>query len=152
MSELIVLGLKLGFLALLWLFILITGNVIRTDMFGRRVSPAELTAQTKPRKARRSARKLPHTLNVTHGSKAGTVLELGGGLLIGRGAECQLVLDDDYVSTRHARIVAADGGYSVEDMGSTNGTFVNNSRVSQPTPVVAGDTLRIGRTLMKLEK
>jgi pSer/pThr/pTyr-binding forkhead associated (FHA) protein len=161
MSELVVLGLKLGFLALLWLFILFTGNVIRTDLFGRKVPAAELIAQpapgaapapTQPRLSRRALKQLPHTLTVTHGKQAGLQLPLEGGVLIGRSSDCQLLLDDDYVSTRHARITLSSGGYQVEDLGSTNGTFVNNQRLTQPTPFGPGDTLRIGRTLMSVEK
>ncbi|HSK34742.1 MAG TPA: FHA domain-containing protein [Propionicimonas sp.] len=160
MSELVVLGLKLGFLALLWLFILFTGNVIRTDLFGRKVPAAELVAQppvgapraSQPRLSRRALKQLPHTLTVTHGKQAGLQLPLEGGVLIGRSSDCQLLLDDDYVSTRHARITLTATGYQVEDLGSTNGTFVNNQRLTQPTPFGPGDTLRIGRTLMIVEK
>ncbi len=160
MSELVVLGLKLGFLALLWLFILFTGNVIRTDLFGRKVTAAELVAQpapgarpaNQPKLSRRALKQLPHTLTVTHGKQAGLQLPLEGGVLIGRSNDCQLLLDDDYVSTRHARITLTSAGYQVEDLGSTNGTFVNNQRLTQPTPFGPGDTLRIGRTLMSVEK
>jgi pSer/pThr/pTyr-binding forkhead associated (FHA) protein len=161
MSELVVLGLKLGFLALLWLFILFTGNVIRTDLFGRKVPAAELVDQPpvsaprgagQPRLSRRALKQLPHTLTVTHGKQAGLQLPLEGGVLIGRSSDCQLLLDDDYVSTRHARITLTATGYQVEDLGSTNGTFVNNQRLTQPTPFGPGDTLRIGRTLMIVEK
>lgn len=160
MSELVVLGLKLGFLALLWLFILFTGNVIRTDLFGRKVTAAELV-QTAPvgeptakpaKMSRRTQRQLPTTLTVTHGAQAGVQLPLGQGILIGRSSDCQLLLEDDYVSTRHARITLTPTGYQVEDLGSTNGTFINNQRISAPTPFGASDTLRIGRTLMSVEK
>jgi pSer/pThr/pTyr-binding forkhead associated (FHA) protein len=159
MSELVVLGLKLGFLALLWLFILFTGNVIRTDLFGRKVPAAELAAPTaaapgarQPKLSRRALKQLPRTLTITHGKQAGLELPLEGGVLIGRSSDCQLLLEDDYVSTRHARITLTQTGYQVEDLGSTNGTFINNQRLSQPTPFGPGDTLRIGRTLMSVEK
>ena len=157
MSELVVLGLKLGFLALLWLFILFTGNVIRTDLFGRKVAAAELaaaptTAGRQPKVSRRVLKQLPKTLTITHGMQAGLKLPLEGGVLIGRSSDCQLLLEDDYVSTRHARITRSATGYQVEDLGSTNGTFINNQRLTQPTPFGIGDTLRIGRTLMSVEK
>ena len=157
MSELAVLGLKVGFLALLWLFILFTGNVVRTDLFGRKVSAAELAAPgavgAPPQKmSRRALRQLPKTLTVTHGKQAGLQLPMAEGILIGRSSDCQLLLDDDYVSTRHARISRTATGFQVEDLGSTNGTFVNNQRISAPTPFGIEDTLRIGRTMMSAEK
>ena len=73
-------------------------------------------------------------------------------LRIGRSADCQLILDDDYVSTRHAALHRTDTGYVVEDLGSTNGTYLNNERVTGRTPITPSDTLRIGRTLMSVEK
>lgn len=159
MSELVVLGLKLGFLAALWLFILFVANVVRTDLLGRKLSPAELaaagalaTGDPVPKLSKRAERKLPKSLKVTHGPQAGLTLPLGQPILIGRASDCQLLLDDDYVSTRHARISLGPAGYQLEDLGSTNGSFVNNQRISTPTPIGPSDTVRIGRTLIVLEK
>lgn len=159
MSELVVLALKLLFLALLWLFVLFAGNVIRTDLFGRKLATneyGELQPAAELKKVRRergrSNRKLPAVLKVTKGNQAGLTLQLAEGITIGRAADCQLILEDDYVSTRHARIARTDSGYLVEDLGSTNGTYVNNERVTSPTPFGLTDTLRIGRTLMAVER
>ena len=159
MSELVVVALKLGYLALLWLFILFVGNVVRTDLFGRKVPATEIaqaslvaTAGPTAKMSRKVEKRLPTTLKVTHGRQAGLTVPLAGGVLIGRSPDCQLLLEDDYVSTKHARIVVTATGYQVEDLGSTNGTFVNNQRVSTPTAFGPGDTLRIGRTLMSVEK
>lgn len=153
MTELLVLGLKLAFLALLWLFVLFAGNIIRTDLFGRTVPaeqvPASLPA---PRPAPRKQRKLPRTLRITQGRQAGLTLPLGDVVRIGRSADAQLILEDDYVSTRHARVYRTPDGYVVEDLGSTNGTYLNNTRITAPTPFTTADTLRIGRTLMIVEK
>jgi len=159
MSDLVVLALKLLFLALLWLFVLFVGNVIRTDMFGRKLATnevgelqpvAELRKQKKQRS--RTEKKLPSTLRISKGKQEGLTLSLGDAVRLGRAVDCELVLDDDYVSTRHAQIVRTDSGYMVEDLGSTNGTYVNNERVSTSTPFTTTDTLRIGRTLMVVEK
>lgn len=157
MSELLVLALKFAFLALLWVFILFTGAVIRSDLFGRRVratgqdaSPPEPRQRTK-RTARAAAAALPTTLRITRGKQAGLTMTLGDQLKIGRSADCQLILDDDYVSTRHARIYRSGDGYLVEDLGSTNGTYLNNERLSSPLRFTPADTLRIGRTLLTVE-
>lgn len=158
MSDLVVLALKLLFLALLWLFVLFVGNVIRTDMFGRKLATNEVgelqpVAELRKQKKRsRADKKLPSSLRVSKGTQEGLTLPLGDGLKIGRSSDCQLILDDDYVSTRHAQITRTDSGYVVEDLGSTNGTYLNNERVSTPTPFTTTDTLRIGRTLMLVEK
>lgn len=159
MSELVLLGLKFAFLALLWLFILFAVQVIRTDLFGRRVPASALPPAAEPpgrklkepRRPWRPAASLPEMLRVTQGKQAGLTMVLGESLRIGRAADCQLILDDDYVSTRHARIYATPKGHMVEDLGSTNGTYLNNERVTSPVPFTRNDTLRIGRTLMVLE-
>ncbi len=159
MSELLVLALKFAFLALLWVFILFTGAVIRSDLFGRRVpqaavaaEPATPEASAKPGwAARRAAKRLPTTLRITKGKQMGLTMALGDHLKIGRSTDCQLILDDDYVSTRHARIFRTESGFLVEDLGSTNGTYLNNQRLSGPVPFGPSDTLRIGRTLLVVE-
>lgn len=159
MSDLVVLALKLLFLALLWLFVLFVGNVIRTDMFGRKLATdevgelrpvAELKRQQKRRQ--RPNRTTASKLRVTRGKQEGLTVPLGEGIKIGRASDCQLVLDDDYVSTRHAQLIRTEDGLVVEDLGSTNGTYVNNERISSATPFTTTDTLRIGRTLMVVEK
>jgi pSer/pThr/pTyr-binding forkhead associated (FHA) protein len=89
---------------------------------------------------------------ITGGNQAGMSAELAPGLvLIGRGADCQLILDDDYVSTRHARVVSTEDGIYAEDLGSTNGTYVNGQRITAPTTITMSDTVRIGKTILKLE-
>jgi hypothetical protein len=161
MTDLVVLGLKLGFLALLWLFIAFVANVIRTDLFGRKVPATELAVANleavagpgrSPKVSRKLGKQLPTVLKVTHGKQAGIEIPLAGGVLIGRSSDCQLILDDDYVSTHHAKITLTAAGYQVDDLGSTNGTFLNNQRLAATVPFTPGDTLRIGRTLMSVEK
>ena len=158
MSEIALLIIKVVFLALLWLFILSAVSVIRSDLFGKTVrasdqpQPQELeTPPPPPRKAKRQ-RGQPRVFMITQGSQAGLSADLAGGvIMIGRGADCQLILDDDYVSTRHARVVGSPSGIYVEDLGSTNGTYVNGQRITAPTTITLADTVRIGKTMLRLE-
>jgi hypothetical protein len=158
MSEIAVTIIKVLYLALLWLFILSTVSVIRSDLFGRTVrasdasEPQPLEEPPPPPKKSRRQRGHPHRLTIAQGPQAGQSADLATGLiLIGRGSDCQLILDDDYVSTRHARVVSAEQGPYVEDLGSTNGTYVNGQRITAPTSISMQDTIRIGKTVLKLE-
>jgi pSer/pThr/pTyr-binding forkhead associated (FHA) protein len=158
MSEIALLIIKVAFLALLWLFILSAVSVIRSDLFGKTVraadqpQPQELeTPAPPPRKAKRQ-RGQPRVFTISQGKQAGLSADLAGGvIMIGRGADCQLILDDDYVSTRHARVVGSPNGIYVEDLGSTNGTYVNGQRITAPTTITLSDTVRIGKTMLRLE-
>ena len=158
MSEIALTVIKVLFLALLWLFILSAVSVIRSDLFGRTVpmpqqpGAQELEQPVPPPKKVTRTRGAPRVLTITQGSQAGQSAELADGvILIGRGADAQLNLDDDYVSTRHARVVSGENGIYLEDLGSTNGSYVNGQRITGPTTITLSDTVRIGRTTMKLE-
>jgi hypothetical protein len=158
MSEIALLIIKVVFLALLWLFILSVVSVIRSDLFGRTVRTSDQpraqeleTPPAPPRKDKRQ-RGQPRVFTITQGRQAGLSAALAGGvIMIGRGADCQLILDDDYVSTRHARVVGTPNGIYVEDLGSTNGTYVNGQRITAPTTITLADTVRIGKTMLRLE-
>ncbi|MGL5864021.1 MAG: FHA domain-containing protein FhaB/FipA [Phycicoccus sp.] len=101
-----------------------------------------------------SSAKAPTRLVVTAGQLSGTTLPLRpAGTLIGRSPECALVLDDDYASGRHARIYEeTDGRWMVEDLRSTNGTFLGATRLTTPSEVAAGSILRIGQTVLELQR
>ena len=73
-------------------------------------------------------------------------------ITIGRAADATLVLNDDYASTRHARLFPQNGEWIVEDLGSTNGTYLDRQKVTQPTPVPVGVPVRIGKTVLELRK
>jgi pSer/pThr/pTyr-binding forkhead associated (FHA) protein len=158
MSEIALTIIKVVFLALLWLFILSAVSVIRSDLFGKPVrasdqpQPQELETPPPPSRKGRRQRGEPRVFMISQGSQAGLSASLADGvIMIGRGADCQLILDDDYVSTRHARVVATPNGIYVEDLGSTNGTYVNGQRITAPTTITLVDSVRIGKTVMRLE-
>jgi hypothetical protein len=156
MSELAFSLLRLGFLALLWFAVIAALIVLTRDMRApREVRPASGPVPARPtreRTTRRSSR-LPHDLVVVDGPMAGTRVPLGNGpVLIGRVPEATLVLDDDYASNRHARLVIGESGWLLEDLGSTNGTWIRNIRLSSPHPVDSGSRFRIGRTTFELRK
>ncbi|HSS67462.1 MAG TPA: FHA domain-containing protein [Nocardioidaceae bacterium] len=155
MSELTLTLIKIGFLALLWLFVLSSVSVIRSDMFGERVETARPAASTRtpkqrPRKKRRGA---PAILAITEGANAGVSVPLGDApILLGRGADATIRLDDDYVSTRHAQFVPHGEDWYVEDLGSTNGTYIGSQRITTPMVVSIGVQVRIGKTIAELKK
>jgi len=73
-------------------------------------------------------------------------------ILLGRGADATIRLDDDYVSTRHARFVPHGDDWYVEDLGSTNGTYIGSQRISTPMVVAIGVQVRVGKTIAELKK
>jgi hypothetical protein len=166
MNALTLTLIRLGFLAVLWLFVIAAVGVVRTDLFGsavkarrqrrQRAAPrARQPVAPKPaRKSRASAgRGSPQHLLVTAGVLAGTELNLADQqITIGRADDATLVLNDDYASTRHARLFPQDGQWVVEDLGSTNGTYLDRHKVTQPTPVPVGVPIRIGKTVLELRK
>jgi pSer/pThr/pTyr-binding forkhead associated (FHA) protein len=90
---------------------------------------------------------------VTAGPLAGKTFPLTDAqITIGRADDATLVLTDDYASTRHARIFPQDGQWIVEDLGSTNGTYLDRQKVTQPTPVPVGVPIRIGKTVLELRR
>lgn len=158
MTELTLTLLKLAFLAVLWLFVIAIVGVIRSDMSGSRAAAAAAPkAKGGPRKPpkppSRSRRGEPRKLVVTKGPLAGTTLNLNDQpIAIGRANDATLVLNDDYASSRHARLFSQDGQWIVEDLGSTNGTYLDRQRVSRPMPVPLGVPVRIGKTVLELRR
>ena len=148
---------RFGFLALLWLFVFGAIRVIRGDLraAGRaRVAtppPARRRGARTGDSSRPSSQQGPSQLVVTEGGLAGTRIGLTGApVLIGRANDSTLVLTDDYASTRHARISQQDGMWVVEDLGSTNGTYLGTRKLDGPAPMEVGVPLRIGRTVLEL--
>ncbi|MFQ5599635.1 MAG: FHA domain-containing protein [Candidatus Krumholzibacteriia bacterium] len=71
--------------------------------------------------------------------------------ILGRAPTADVVFEEESVSKQHARLSHADGEYRIEDLGSSNGTFVNGRRVREATEVHSGDLLRLGSVILKLE-
>ncbi|GEB50708.1 MULTISPECIES: FHA domain-containing protein FhaB/FipA [Streptomyces] len=170
MSELTLTVMRLGFLAVLWLFVIVSIQVIRSDLFGTRVTqrtarraqdqrPQQRPQQQRQqpaggRRGRGGGRGAPTKLVVTEGSLTGTTVALQGQTItLGRAHDSTIVLDDDYASSRHARIYPdRDGQWIVEDLGSTNGTYLDRTRLTTPTPIPPGAPIRIGKTVIELRK
>jgi pSer/pThr/pTyr-binding forkhead associated (FHA) protein len=148
---------RFGFLALLWLFVLAAMRVIRSDL---RTSGQPRIAVPPPARRRgkgagaaapRPSPGMPTHLLVTEGGLTGTRIGLTGApVLIGRANDSTLVLEDDYASTRHARISLQDGRWVAEDLGSTNGTYLGQQKLENPVPMELGVPLRIGKTVLEL--
>jgi pSer/pThr/pTyr-binding forkhead associated (FHA) protein len=162
MNALTLTLIRLAFLAVLWLFVIAAVGVVRTDLFGpslsarqqRRQQKAQRSAKpSRPPRQARSGRGGPQRLLVTAGTLAGTTIGLSDQqITIGRANDATLVLSDDYASSRHARLFPQDGQWIVEDLGSTNGTYLDRQKVTQPTPVPPGVPIRIGKTVLELRR
>ena len=154
MSELTLTLIKVGFLALLWLFVLSSVSVIKSDMFGERVDRSEPASKSvKAAKPVRKRKGAPTKLVISEGVNAGASVPLNGApVLLGRGADATIRLDDDYVSTRHARFVPHGEDWFVEDLGSTNGTYIGSQRITTPMVVTIGVQVRLGKTIAELKK
>jgi hypothetical protein len=180
LSELAVTLLRLSYLVLLWLFLIAVLFVLRRDIYGTRITRRASRRDRRlayaaapgagPRGAAHDAGRpgwagshgsgVPQPggaapaarLVVVSGQLKGTSLPLGpAGIVIGRSSACNLVLDDEYTSARHAQIMPAGAGWVVEDLGSTNGTFVGRERITAPVALGPGTQVRIGQTRLELD-
>lgn len=180
MSELTLLVLQLGFLVLLWVFVFSIVYALRSDLFGQRVrklQPDAAAAGPAPGPGPASAspgaptaavnRPAPSSdggggdattdnasrLVITSGTKAGAEFPLGRDeITIGRSSDSAIIIRDDYTSTHHARIMLWNGRWMIQDLDSTNGTFLNGSRVTVPTPIPLGATVKVGATTFELRR
>jgi hypothetical protein len=182
MSELTLLVLQLGFLLLLWVFVFAIVYSLRSDLFGQRVrklqpdagasqapaSPFPAAAATSdvpteavshpaaPRSGpggENASTQNATKLVITSGGKAGTEFPLGRDeITIGRSSDSAIIIRDDYTSTHHARLMLWNGSWMLQDLDSTNGTFLNGSRVTVPTPIPLGATVKVGATTFELRR
>ena len=154
MPELVLQLTRGGFLALLWLFVLLALQVVRSDLYAASGLKAAVPGRGGGRggRVRGTGRgKVARQLRVTPGPLAGSRITLDSRpILFGRADDSTLKLDDDYASTRHARISQQGDDWYVEDLGSTNGTYLERAKVSGPTRVPLGTPVRIGKTVIEL--
>jgi pSer/pThr/pTyr-binding forkhead associated (FHA) protein len=150
--------LKLFFLALLYLFFFRVLRAVWAELTAPAVAPAPVSAggggaRPAPRGAAAAPRGTLRLKVVEPPSDRGRIYDLGDELTVGRASGCQISLPDDtFVSQLHARIFRREGQIYVEDLGSTNGTFLNRKKVTAPQPVRRGDRLQIGKTVLELAK
>jgi hypothetical protein len=161
MNELSLTIIRVAFLAVLWLFVIAAIGVVRTDLLGgpsttarrSKARQAQAPRQSRPARPSRPGRGSPRILMVTAGALKGTSLDLAQQqITLGRANDATLVLNDDYASSRHARIFPQDGQWIVEDLGSTNGTYLDRQKVTRPMPVPVGVPIRIGKTVLELRR
>lgn len=173
MSELTLLLLQIGFLVLLWFFVFAVVYSLRADVFGVRprrlpepaassptapapAAPADPTAAVaappRPGRARgRATTSSAHRIVITSGPKAGLEVPLGSEpLTIGRSSESGLVIRDDYTSSHHARLMPWGDQWMLQDLDSTNGTWLDGQRVTAPVPLNLGAAIKVGATTFEL--
>lgn len=167
MSELAITLLRYGFLLAMWVLVAAIVMVLRRDLLAPKEArpqsaaalnrnaglpaPAAPPVPPQPKQSRSSG--APRKLSVIEGELAGTVIPLGSSpITVGRAADSTLVLNDDYASSRHARFFPSDGQWIVEDLGSTNGTWIERTRITGPTVLRANAKVRIGRTTLQLQR
>jgi FHA domain-containing protein len=146
-------ALKYGLFALLFLFI---WRSMRWVVRGLSVAEAPGAAERGGRRGREAAPSLPSgpssLLVQGSGDARPRTVRLAASMTIGRAPECELRLEDTYASQQHARLFARNNAWFVEDLGSTNGTFVNDQKLAAPAMLQPGDKVRVGQTILELRR
>jgi pSer/pThr/pTyr-binding forkhead associated (FHA) protein len=143
--------LKYAFLVVLYIFV---ARAVRAVVLELRTAPAtSAPAAPAAKPTSRRVKKAPKRAAIVEGSStSGKNFDLGQELTIGRSDKCHIVLDDTYVSQVHARVFARGESYFLEDLGSTNGTYLNRKRVGGATELQRGDRVKIGKTVLEMRK
>jgi len=161
MSELALFLVRIGFVAVLWIFVLSLLSVIRADLYGRRVI-SKLAKQSAPQLAKAASGTdlpiddsdsfEPTMIQMLTGRSAGSKISLGDKreVMIGRAASSDLVISDEFASNMHAKLVLVGEEWVLQDLNSTNGTFLDGKKVTTPVTMTAGATIRIGTTTFDL--
>ncbi len=138
--DIFILGLRIAFIALIYLFIFQVMRVIVRDL--RQVAPVETPPRSKYGKL--------VIAEPGHSRLApGTVFTLQAVTSLGRKPSNTIVLDDDFVSGEHSLVSWRDGRAWLEDVASTNGTFLNEAEIVRPTAISEGDILGVGDVRLK---
>ena len=154
MPDLVLDLLKYVFLILLYIFVARAVRAIFLEMRPATAQRAPLASSPSRTPAPpRGSRKAPKKAAVIEGeSLRGKTFSLDDELTIGRAEGNKLVLNDSYVSQFHARISPKGETYVVEDMGSTNGTYLNKRRLTAPAELARGDRVKVGKTVLEMRK
>ena len=156
-SDQLLLVLKLCLLALLYLFFFRVVRAVWAELRPAPQLPAGVAVPpvaTQPRKRRKEPKDVVHTRQLVVREPieiAGKAWPLTGEVSIGRAAGCQVTIDDTYASQIHARVFNRDNQWQIEDLGSTNGTWLNRHKVSGPMVIKPGDVVQIGNTVMEMQ-
>lgn len=151
--------LKYLFLVVLYLFFIRVIRAVWTELREPQASsvaaaPAVVPAAAETKRKRRGGGKNGRVQRLRVDQppeRAGEWFDLGEELTVGRAPSCGVSLPEDtFVSQVHARVFRRDDGFWIEDLGSTNGTFLNDAKVSAPVALSNGDRLKVGRTVMEL--
>lgn len=148
-SELTITLIRLGYLALLWIMVLACVIVIKSDLYGK------VFNKKTPKSAQEQYDNVANrSLVITEGSMVGMTIQLlpGNTVTIGRSPTCTIVINDTYASSLHAKVFNDGNKWIVEDLGSTNGTFLGEQKLKSPMILRLGDSIRIGQTVMELRK
>lgn len=147
MPEAVFIVLKIAVILALYLFIALALRSLYIDLL-----PEKRRARAAAARVSRAVKTGRPHLRVLSGEGKAKRFDLADETIIGRGAECQICLDDEFASQLHARVVKAGEGYLLEDLGSTNGTYVNGNRINYPVGLRHGDRISIGRTVLEFRK
>ncbi|MDY6794828.1 MAG: FHA domain-containing protein [Actinomycetota bacterium] len=149
MPEIAYIILRYVFLILLIAFVLAVSWVIYREM-----SPARGASRGERilKQRRQRSRKASLVVSGSSSRRKAPVFELGDEMLVGRAGECGISIEDEFASNLHAKIYQQEGRYYVEDLGSTNGTYVNGRRITYPTELRPGDLVKVGRTVLEFRR
>jgi hypothetical protein len=166
-SELALFIVRLGFVAVLWIFVFSIISVIRADLFGQKVvsrvaaanapevvsAPVGNTAPfaSAPNLVSEPTGSTATKLVIIEGDKTGQMVRLERReITLGRSPDSDLIVDDEYASTHHAKLILINNDWLIQDLNSTNGTYLDGSRVGTPAVVKLNTPVRVGKTVFEL--